>query len=448
MLDDRNPLRGHALVVDLVGAENGRAARPGCQRRIVDRVDDRRGDLLPQLARQRRLIVPLVAAGLGGLGGRRPGDLIAQQLLHELRRRQPLEQHGARARRGDGRVAHGHQLFRHRADGLFHLGQRRQAAGGQRRERHEAAQLHPVGRLRVRHDVDARRALVIVDERPLAGDEPAPDDRVRRRHARGLDVGKLRHQRRELPGRVTQRLGLGRARRERDLQVGGRLLREVADGPFFLAGPRLPLGGGALAGQRLQRRLVRFVGAQPQLAPERGVVVFERDRLDARAALEVGVVEARVADAQVGPQHARAVTMRRRHGAQRRVHRRLIQVRDGVGEVVRLRLVAEVQVRHRTRQLVLHGAFDGAVVLAHGGRRRVRRRRQRRADQQQRQRGDPTAAHHGAPFALSAGAGSTGGLSFPLSRRSVSICCTSRLGLVAETGTNPDSAPQYPLKVW
>jgi len=43
---------------------------------------------------------------------------------------------------------------------------------------------------------------------------------------------------------------------------------------------------------------------------------------------------------------------------------------------------------------------------------------------------------------VSAGAGSTGGLSLPLSRRSVSICCTSRLGLVADTGTKPDSAPQ------
>ena len=65
------------------------------------------------------------------------------------------------------------------------------------------------------------------------------------------------------------------------------------------------------------------------------------------------------------------------------------------------------------------------------------------------------AANHGsAPFTwagspgfpggagCSDGDGSTGGLSLPLSRRSVSICCTSRLGLVADTGTKPDSAPQ------
>src|SRR6185437_2854462 len=67
-----------------VRAVERRLARPRRQRRIVDGVEDRGGDLLTELVGQRPLVVPLVAAGLRGPGGRRAGDLIAEQELHQL----------------------------------------------------------------------------------------------------------------------------------------------------------------------------------------------------------------------------------------------------------------------------------------------------------------------------------------------------------------------------
>ncbi len=124
---------------------------------------------------------------------------------------------------------------------------------------------------------------------------------------------------------------------------------------------------------------------------------------------------------------------------QGRVHRRLFQIVDRVAEVVGARLVAEVEVGQRARELVLQRPKDDAVVAAHarliggrGGRRLVTRRarhsRKRNDDRHHRNQ----AADHGSapllPIGLAGdggagcndGAGSVGGLSLPLSRRSVS----------------------------
>ncbi len=231
-----------------------------------------------------------------------------------------------------------------------------------------------------------------------------------------------------------------------------RLLGEIADRRLVRGGVRLPLRRGPLAGQRLQRRLVGLVGAQPELPPQGRVVVLDRHGLDAGAALEVAVVEARIADAQVGAQDAAAVGVRGGQRPQGRVHRRLLEIVDRVAEVVRARLVAEMEVGHRARQLVLQRALDHGVVRANARLDRHRRRlfsrvvrARHRAERQQDRRQRPEAANHcRAPFVLaggpggraagaagpriaggdgcSDGAGSTGGLSLPLSRRSVSIC--------------------------
>src|SRR5262245_40385934 len=55
------------------------------------------------------------------------------------------------------------------------------------------------------------------------------------------------------------------------------------------------------------------------------------------------------------------------------------------------------------------------------------------------------ACHRTASLRGTAGAGKRGGRSCPFCRRVISIWLTRMLGLDADTGTQPDSAPQTPL---
>ena len=444
VLDERHALRRHALVVDAVGAEKGgawRLAGARRQQRIVDGREEGRGHLLLELRRERALLAAVVARGRRRLGRRRPSDVVGQQQLRELRAREPLEEHGARARLGDRRRPHRDELGRHGAHGLLHLGQRRQARGVERAEGHEVAQLHAVCGLRVRDDVDAHRALRVVDPRALARGQAAVHDGVRPGHARARDLRIVAEDRRQLDDDGAQRLGLDLAHGERDLEARGRLLREVAQGGVVLAG-RLARGGGAFARVELERDLVRLVGAQPQLAAQRRVVVLERQRVDLGARLEVRVVEGGAADAHVGAQEAAGVRVRRRDRPEGRAHGGLLAVGQRVRDIVRAWLVAEVQLRRRAPELVVQRRAHGLGIDAHGGARRARERERREHDGGP---GDPHGvASLGAVGTADAvgGGDKIGGLSLPLSRRSLSICSTSRLGLVADTGTKPDSAPQ------
>ena len=90
LLDQRHALGRHALVVDTVVAEHRRLAGRDRQQRIVDQRQGRRGDPLPELVRQHALLPAVVAAGRRGLGRRRAAQLIAEQDLHDLRRRRAL----------------------------------------------------------------------------------------------------------------------------------------------------------------------------------------------------------------------------------------------------------------------------------------------------------------------------------------------------------------------
>jgi hypothetical protein len=130
-------------------------------------------------------------------------------------------------------------------------------------------------------------------------------------------------------------------------------------------------------------------------------------------------------------------------GAEGRAHRGLLGVRDRIGDVVGARLVAEVELLHRPRELVVERLAHDTVVdpqadlraargTAHDDSHQERERQERGAREAPHGRPPGAAGGRGA----SAGAGSTGGYRCPSSALDL-VHLDGGLGLVADTGTKP-----------
>jgi hypothetical protein len=192
----------------------------------------------------------------------------------------------------------------------------------------------------------------------------------------------------------------------------------------------------------LERAAVGFVAGSPELATERGVVVVERRRsAEPRGVDQAHLIEARAADAQ-GREHApEAQELIERGRPELRHHVRDRAVHHVVPGVVRSCFAGNGELGHRPRELVRE-RLPNRRIVTHGRRTctDLGLRLARAEHGQRRKRQQFPAPHGGLP-----GGDNTGGLSLSLSRNATSRRCTSKLGLIAETGTQPDSAPQEPL---
>ena len=242
----------------------------------------------------------------------------------------------------------------------------------------------------------------------------------------------------------------------------GRLRREVADA-VVLVRARLPGGRRALARQRLDRALVGLVAAQPQLAPQRRVVVLDRDRLDAarrprswccRSSASPTRTSVRSSAPAVGVGRGRPRPASRWSSPDRR---RRPCTRCSTAAARRRPCAApssNAPARPPSPCATLAGLTRSARRASARLRERIRRRarRARQHDQPATRRAQASVARSRRHRLVDAAApGGCAPARAPAARAACRCPCraarprsaaTSRLGLVADTGTKPDSAPQ------
>ncbi len=111
-----------------------------------------------------------------------------------------------------------------------------------------------------------------------------------------------------------------------------------------------------LGSQRLGSRLVRPVGAQPQLVPQPSFVVVEWTNINHALSRAVVAVLLVVAHAHHDAQHADAGSQRSPQRAERRLGHVLINVRQPVVDVVRRLHVRKLELALGALHLRQHGA--------------------------------------------------------------------------------------------
>ena len=454
ILDNRDTLAFYTLVVHFIAAEK-RLALEVFRGRIIKerngRGEDASADAFGPLAGATHTFHDFVEGGHHGDGRTRAGKGRRKNLREESAGSLGVKENGTRVIGNEGRLGKLNELGRGVGE-AFRDGRRIGQVGRARNiDRIKIVERHPIARLSIHGGFDASDAARSADGGAFAVHEVVGGIDEVVADAGAVELGEILQNGGGGAGLVLP-IARGPIGIEARIDFDDRgLLREIVN---FR-------GLGETAKKGLFERHLRsggfvgLIGGEPEILAERVVIAIDADlaggteeALEAVLGNEIGTVEMIIADADVNAHIAIGGGGGRDESAEGGGDLADIEIEEAVFDEVGLVDAGKMEARDGAVQLVVHGV-ESLVFIAGGllreGSRAMGAGPERRRERENGEQADAERFLHGCcPFASGswAGGGRIGGLSVEVSFLANSISEMRMAGETAETGTEPDSAPQ------